>query len=252
MSLDSRLRDEIRRVAAAAPTGVDPGARELVVRRTATVRRQRRVTLAVGVAAVVVVGIGLGVGLGAARTTQSVGPAGPSSPPPALSEAPAPTRSFTSPLYGDTVSYPAEWTVTTAKTAWVNGKNGASDPGVSDVFQSPGKAQVQIAVQQLPTGWTAAQWKADFLPHPIPTQQAACFPAPSEWAPVTIAAHPGGLLGRIAWCGFTEGVVVIGPRAYLINGVPDPDTLTADTFDMGVLNTMFATLKVPGAFSQSP
>jgi hypothetical protein len=184
----------------------------------------------------------------AAATDASSAPAGSSAAAstarPQLSEVPSPTLSFSSPLYGYTVSYPAGWTVTAAKTAWASGKNDKGDKGVSDVFQSPGKAQVQIAVQQVPAGMSAAQWEADFLPKPVPTQQAACFPAPSKWAPVTIAAHPGGLLGRIAWCGFTEGVVVIGPRAYVINGVTDPVTLTADTFDMGVLNTMFQSLSL--------
>jgi hypothetical protein len=71
---------------------------------------------------------------------------------------------------------------------------------------------------------------------------AACFPDPAHWSPAIIGGHPGGVLGRVSWCGFTEGVVVIGQRGYVIKGVVDPDTLTADSFDMGVLDMMFSSL----------
>ena len=178
----------------------------------------------------------------AAATGAGTGPTRPSSSRPTFSKTPTPTTSFTSPVYGYTVSYPKGWVVTPATTVWINGKNSQGDSGVSDIFQSPGKPRVEIAVQQIPAGWSAAKWESDFLPHPVPAQMAACYPRPQDWAAVTIAGHRGGLLGRVSWCGFTEGVVVIGPRGYVVKGVVDPNTLTADTFDMGVLNTMFATV----------
>jgi hypothetical protein len=246
MSLDDRLREEFRRVAASGPTDLAPGTRDLVVRRAAAVRRQRRVVLAVAASAVIV-GAGLTAVLAANRSGGQLQPGGPShsSTRPTLSEIPPPTSSYSSPLYGYTVSYPKGWVVTPATTVWINGKNSQGDPGVSDIFQSPGKPRVEIAVQQVPAGWSAARWESDFLPNPVPTQMAACYPRPTDWAGVTIAGHRGGLLGRVGWCGFTEGVVVIGQRGYAIKGVVDPTTLTGDSFDMGVLNAMFATLKVP-------
>ncbi len=243
MQLDSRLRNELRLMAATGPAAVDPGTREQVVRRAATVRRQRRVTFAVSAASVLVVA-GLVAAVGAPRSGVPAQPGGSpaSSTRPTLSEAPVATSSFTSPTYGYTVSYPKGWTVTRATTAWTNGKNGLGDPGVSDIFQSPGKPRVLVAAQQIPSGWTTARWEADFMPNPVPSQQAACFPSPKDWAPVTVAGHPGGLLGRVSWCGFTEGVVLIGGRAYVIRGEPAPGSLTADTFDMGVLTTMFESM----------
>jgi len=178
---------------------------------------------------------------GAAATGAGSASTKPSSSP-TVSAAPVATSSFTSPVYGYTVSYPTGWVVAGARTVWTHGKNSQADPGVSDIFQSPGKARVEIAVQNVPAGWSAARWESDFLSNPAPAQMAACYPRPQQWAAVTIAGHPGGLLGRVSWCGFTEGVVVIGQRAYVIKGVVDPNTLTADTFDMGVLHQMFGSL----------
>lgn len=79
----------------------------------------------------------------------------------------------------------------------------------------------------------------------MPAQQAVCYPAPKDWARVVIGGHTGGLLGRVSWCGFTEGVTVVGQRAFLIRGVVDPETLTVDSFDMGVLSPMFDSFAVP-------
>jgi|GEM_PF-3273281 len=245
MSLDDRLREEFRRAAASAPAYLTPGTRELVVRRAAAVRRQRRVVLAVAASAVLVAaGLSVGLAVNPVGSPLLAGGPAPSSTRPSLSETPVATSSFTSPVYGYTVSYPTGWVVAGARTVWTHGKNSQADPGVSDIFQSPGKARVEIAVQNVPAGWSAARWESDFLSNPAPAQMAACYPRPQQWAAVTIAGHPGGLLGRVSWCGFTEGVVVIGQRAYVIKGVVDPNTLTADTFDMGVLNIMFASLRV--------
>jgi hypothetical protein len=184
--------------------------------------------------ALAVLAIGMAACTNAAATTSG-------GPPPTQSSA-APTASFRSALYGYSVAYPAGWTVTAATKPWTAGANDPSDPGVSDVFQSPGKARVEIAVQAVPNGWDAARWEGGVLPDPVPSQMAACFPDPAHWTAVDIGGRPGGLLGGVSWCGFTEGVVVIGQRGYVVKGVVDPTTLTADSFDRGVLDRMFSSL----------
>lgn len=145
MSLDDRLREEFRRVAATAPDTVAAGTRDLVAGRVAAIRRRRRVVVAVAACAGLV-GLGLTAGMSVVRAGSSEQPGGR----PSLTESRAPTSSFTSALYGYTVSYPMGWVVTPATTRWTHGTNDPDDPGVSDVFQSPGTARVEIAVQQLP------------------------------------------------------------------------------------------------------
>jgi hypothetical protein len=153
---------------------------------------------------------------------------------PSVSGPPTSTALFTSAIYSYSVAYPVGWTVTPATTAWVFGRNDPDQAGVSDVFRSPGKPLIQIAVQQIPAGMSAAAWKSQILPRPVPTQMAVCFPQPGKWAPVTI----GGTVG-------------IGQHGYVIKGVVDPGNLSVDTFNIGFLNTMFAALKPPGTTTSS-
>jgi hypothetical protein len=154
------------------------------------------------------------------------------------------SRSFTSTLYGYTMSYPEQWTVVSGTQPW---QDDSSAPGVGDLFQSPDTRTVSVVSQPIPETTTDDQWIADYLPAPGTASMPQCYPPKDQWTSTTVDGHSGGILGGVMWCGFTRVIVIADHRAYLFNAVPDPAHLTADVFDQSLLNDLLASVRLtPG------
>ncbi len=125
------------------------------------------------------------------------------------------TRTFTSPRYGYTVTYPGDWTATPASVSW--------EPGVVTQWGSPAldelrgsTARFVAASQPLLPGQTAKEWLKAF-------SVGSCLGDTSNWHSVAIGTAsglidadgcdaPGAPLGKGGQ--LFDAVVVTGGRAY--------------------------------------
>jgi hypothetical protein len=246
MSLDRRLNEGFRQVAAGADPRVDAGALRTVVRRAEAVRRRRIVGLAATAGAATL----LVLALFPARALLSR-EATPTAPRPIPTASPTPklTGPHVSKVYGYSMSFPAGWRVIPATQPWPYGQDIAG-AGRRDRYQSPGAAVVFVSSQQLPRGMTDQQWLTQFLPKSGEVAEPQCFQPPARWDPVTVDGHPGGIHGGDFACGFTEAVVIADHRAYVFTAQPNPAHWTGEIFDMGVLTPMLASVHLFAPTSQ--
>lgn len=180
------------------------------------------------VAAVVVIAVGA-VGLAVLRPGQApvvggqatpVSSSAPSSAPsprssPAPSVSPALTETFTSAMYGISVSYPAGWTVRPATERWTAGLP-FQGSAFADVIDSGTNNFMLVASQPL-AGQSADQWAADLSLHP--DWDDTCAPSPE---PVTIDGRPGLLVLHCPNAGAQSAVAWVEDRGYLIIGYDLP------------------------------
>ncbi len=192
--------------------------------------------------AALVAGCSVASGAPAASSSAPV-PARPSRPAAASpSAAYALANTFTSPVYGYRIAYPARWHVTPAARPWTYGSE-ATDSRV-DVFRSPGNEVVTVTSQRLPAGVTAARWSAAYLPAPGDTPRPECFPRPEAWQPVTMDGLAAGVYGGEFGCNFTNAVLVTAGRAYVLHATPDADHVSTAIFDRGLFDAFLASIRL--------
>ena len=247
MTLDRRLRDEFDRSGHSTSLLVDTEALARVVDGAARVRRGRRTTAAAVACAVALVAIALSIPRWhTVATPSSPTPTPTSSPSEQESGEPSLTHLYTSAFNGYSMRYPDGWTVKAGTKPWVHGQDSSDS---ADVFQSPGKPAVSVVSQRIPKGWSAARWIQDFLPGAGEVAMPSCFPPPSEWLPVTVDGHDGGLLGGDFNCSFTEAVVIVDGTAYVFNAMPDPNAVNTKIFDQGLFNELLGSVQLAPQFS---
>lgn len=245
MTLDRRLRDEFERSGRSTSLLADTEALARVVDGAARVRRGRRTTAAAVACAVALIAIALSIPRWhTVATPSSPGPtptSSPSSPSEQESGEPSLTHLYTSAFNGYSMRYPDGWTVKGGTKPWVHGQDSSDS---ADVFQSPGKPAVSVVSQRIPKGWSAARWIEDFLPGAGEVAMPSCFPPPSEWLPVTVDGHDGGLLGGDFNCSFTEAIVIADGTAYVFNAMPDPNAVSTKIFDQGLFNELLGSVQL--------
>ena len=111
--------------------------------------------------------LGVGSGTGSPASSPTALPSESAAPASTRASLPAtqPPVSFTSPLYGYTVTRPGDWTVTPAANPWPEGT--ALGDRYADTFQGPPGAyedfdDVYVAAQPVPAGMTADAWLLDY------------------------------------------------------------------------------------------
>jgi len=180
----------------------------------------RLALMAVAVVAVVVGGLFVlrpgtgpaGVGApGSAVPSVSASPSASLPPPgsPAISVG-ALTQAFTSPTFGYSLKYPADWSLdpTTAQ---------GPTPGGADAFGSGGSDWLLRGLSRpIPDGVVVDDWILATLQQ---SDQLACTPPRATQEAVTIDGHEGRILG---FCGTPtapqiEATVTVGNRAYLFS-----------------------------------
>lgn len=236
MSLDRRLSEEFRRTAAHAPAGVDAQALSRVVVRAGGVRRSRRTVLVVAAAVLVAFATLLAVP-GRGLLSQRGGPVAPS---PHASALP---KTFVSSLYGYSMSYPEDWTVTAGTEPWQVGQD-IGGAGRRDRFQSTSTDAVFVVSQDIHQMNPTTQWIPSYLPDPSSVAMPTCFPPYAQWEAITIDGHAAAMHGGDYGCSFTEVIVIVDQRAYVFSAQPDPDHVNTRIFDQGLLSRMLASVKL--------
>ena len=237
----------IRAQEAMMETDAATSAQELAHRLDAEDRRRRMTwaaVAAVAAVAVVVVGFGVIALRGSSSHDLAAGPA--STSPPATKT--ALTRSYTSALYGYTVSLPATWTASHVATRWwASGTDNtaAGNEDVNDVYVGPDRLGLNVAVQKVPKGTTLHTYVGDKPVTDVPLPK--CFPAYSGWIPVTVGGYPARYHGGLDGCDFTEAVVIVGDRAYQISATPDRDRGGLLVFDEDLFTRILAAMRLPAS-----
>jgi hypothetical protein len=160
------------------------------------------------------------------------------SPSPATTVAPSPTKpplSFTSPLYGYTVSWPpgTGWVVTPTKVPWAPG----SDPS-ADYFAGPAGAyqdfdDVYVAAQPVPEGMTPEAWLLDYAQH-VAASGRDCKGPVDAWTDAVVGSLAIRRLDlvcqeiRLSDVGF-----VVDGTGYVMTGNRDVIALFLETFQPG-------------------
>jgi hypothetical protein len=137
---------------------------------------------------------------------------------------------FTSPMYGYTVTYPSGWVPRAATEAWAIGQYAEPDEPYIDRFGpkgSPLAALAGIAAQPLPEGTTAEAWTADFEQRRATEAVACAFPL-DGWTDAEVAGVQGRRIHAvcsIATGSAFDGAVleatwVIGGLGYVATGYP--------------------------------
>jgi hypothetical protein len=143
--------------------------------------------------------------------------AGPSATP---STAPALTESFTSPINGLSVSYPAGWIVRAATEPWTSGSPEDDKPyvdNINDGSTSGTSTFLVIASQQFPAGG-GARWSTDYL---AGNAKNPCGAMATE--PVTVDGV-GGVIDIHCPAFYYEAILTGPDRGYAISLYgPSPD-----------------------------
>ena len=176
---------------------------------------------------------------------------------PAINE--AVTATFVSERYGYTIRHPVGWSATKARATWIPGEP-QGDP-VVDRFTDPelGLPRQGLAALSalIPDGMTADGWIDQYLPPRRHGSPAHCTGyrtsglGPEQWSPLTIGGHDGRVRRG---CGFVDGVVVVGRRAYVFtaNGAFQFDGAAARTEEVFAALLDGVTLHPEAADPSSP
>lgn len=176
--------------------------------------------------------------------TGSAGPSATTSPVPSVAPSVAPSAeaspsegpvSFTSPLYGYTVSVPPGWVVTDAALPWREGERLTAEKG--DLFKgppaSPDYDDVLVASQPVPDGMTPDEWLTRHA-----QQQAAsgrdCKAAVDDWKQAVVGSLS---IRRVdlecQGIRLSDVAFVVGGRGYAMSGNRAVIARFLDTFEQG-------------------
>lgn len=151
-----------------------------------------RAAAGIAIVAVIAVGIvafgGLRSGVGGPSPAPSATPvttAGPTVPP-TLATGPF---SFTSPLYGYTVTVPAGWQVAAATAAWRPGAQPTLDLFTAPVSAGDEYDDVGIAAQPVPAGTTADDWLGAYAESQANSARQCKGPA-DDWTDASVGSLP--------------------------------------------------------------
>src|SRR5262245_13987315 len=188
-------------------------------------------TLRLGLAAAVVVAAAIGgIYFLGSRSNSSV--AGPETPTPsATSEAAGPNlASFTSPLYGYTIGYPAPYSAVPATEKWTGADQLNPEAGFADRFFAPNSTGfVLIASLPKPGNMTDQEFVADY--HQQVAEREPCAVPLDAWADATIAGVPAK---RAEFeCGGSRGVeatLIVDGIGYAISGDAAVVDVMAESF----------------------
>ncbi len=156
--------------------------------------------------------------------------------PPSPSEPPSPSPSgphamdqaFISTVHWYSARFPDGWSARASTeawggdVAWIGDETWGSPVPIADRFSSPGPNDwIWVASTVIPEETSVEQWMTNMLP-PRRRPNGIClgtsgglFGQPSEeWRPAVIGLRPGV---RRSACGFIDGLVVIGHRAWVIS-----------------------------------
>ena len=137
---------------------------------------------------------------------------------------------FTSPLYGYSVSILGTWAATAASEPWQGGDGiEPQDPPYADVFRldaSPDGATVRVKARSVPDGTSATTWLAQW--EAVRAVGGTCFGSATPWSDSSVAGVPAR---RYEWrCdnspspdaapNYDEYAFVIGARGFVITGTP--------------------------------
>jgi hypothetical protein len=206
--------------------------------------------LAAGIAIVAVAGVAV---LTLFNRSPAPSAASPSTPPPSAPAtiAPSPTPidpatwvPFTSARNGISTRFPSDWAVTAATEPWIWRPN---DPGATDHATdravAPNRAAFIIASQLIPAGMDDGTWWADFLAPGPQGNPAECFPATQGgFRTVSIEGRTAFVHGGLAPCNFTEAIVLVGGRAYVLTAFVNIDVVSGRVFDEALFNAWLSTV----------
>jgi hypothetical protein len=172
-------------------------------------------------------------------TTITIDPASAvDSPSPAPTVAPSPTQppvSFTSPLYGYTVSWPAGdgWNVTPATVPWPQG----SDPK-ADYFAGPAGAyqdfdDVYVAAQPVPEGMTPEAWLLGYAQH-VAASGRDCKGSVDAWTDAVVGSQAIRRLDLVCQeIRLSDVAFVVDGTGYVMTGNRDVIAHFLETFQPG-------------------
>lgn len=186
-----------------------------------------------------------GVGGPAPSASPSASPPASETPPTSASPSPAPTVtpsptqppvSFTSPLYGYTVSWPlgGGWDVTPARVPWPEG----TSPDVAvhaDWFVGPAGAyqdwdDVYVEAQPVPEGMTPAAWQLDYAER-VEASGRDCKGPAEDWTDAVVGSLTIRRLDVLCQSiSFMEVAFVVDGTGYIMAGNSEVITLFLETF----------------------
>lgn len=184
---------------------------------------------AAGIAIIAVIAVGV-VGVGAlssgvggpspAPSTTPVATAGPTVSP----TLPTGPVSFTSPLYGYTVTVPVGWQVSPATAAWRPGEQPVFDVFAAPVSQGDEYDDVVIAAQPVPAGTTADAWLVAFAKSQEASTRTCKGPA-DDWTDAQVGSLAIRRLDlRCTGDGYDlrllDVAFVVGGTGYVMSGNP--------------------------------
>lgn len=154
---------------------------------------------------------------------------------PAVATASQPPASFTSPLYGYTVSRPADWVVTPATVPWQVATTLGTNHATFDSFEGPAAEEdyvrVIVAAQPVPTAMTPADWMLDNA-----QRQAAsgrdCKGAVDAWADAIVGELEIRRVDLTCYgMGLSDVAFVVDGTGYVMSGNQPVIALFLDTFE---------------------
>jgi hypothetical protein len=159
----------------------------------------------------------------------------------------APT-SFTSPVYGYSLTVPARWTVIEASEAWGGGDEASShDVPQADQFVSPGPSSAWMLAA--PTDEDLQGYVDERITANAAGHSSTCPPTPEIQDPIDVGDEPGMLLGYNCGILINLAVAVHDGVGYLF-GMRDPSVHAAtDATDRATFEALLGSVSFPaGAF----
>ena len=164
---------------------------------------------------------------------------------PSIASSPSPSSSFTSPVYGYTVTLPGGWSVIEAKVAW---------DGASDVSSDSPKVDQWIGRTET-SGWAyAAHFPGDLAAYSKKTvadtvkfHSSTCPPTPEAQNPITIDGEPGVLLAYDCGILINLAVTVHHGVGYVF-AMRDPTVPAAtDPTDAAIFAGLLGSVRLPAS-----
>jgi hypothetical protein len=189
----------------------------LLRRRDRKQRNQRVAAGALGIAVFALAAVGFVRLLGAERGPV-IGPA-PTASPSAVTEPPAFTETFDSPLHGFSIGYPSGWRTRAATKPWGHGEVTFDAPDVDVIFHPTLRDDLYLAMVSEPLGRKSGlEWVQNLMPPSV----GICTRAVGGGGGSTTLGLDGAVNGWIEHCGTpfgsdSVGIVATATRGYIIN-----------------------------------